>query len=173
MALKAIRLRPLGRVGPDYVLERLARDVGEVFGVECQVNPALPLSDDALNPARRQYSSPWLLSHLRAVGAAEGTAVLGVVDEDLYVEGLNFVFGQAELPGQWAVISLCRLRGQGVDAAETLYQRALKEAVHEIGHTVGLGHCPDPACVMHFSNTLADTDRKGHLPCTACQLKGW
>jgi archaemetzincin len=73
------------------------------------------------------------------------------------------------MPGQWAIISLHRLRTGG-DAGhdEVLYARALKEAVHEVGHTFGLGHCHDSACVMHFSNTLADTDRKGAHPCAVC-----
>jgi len=25
----------------------------------------------------------------------------------------------------------------------------------------GLDHCPAPRCIMHFSNSLADTDAKG------------
>ena len=119
MPLQAIRVRPLGRAGPGSMLERLAREVGEVFAVPCDVERALPLSDDALNPARRQYSSAWLLTHLRTRGAPSGTTVLAVVDVDLYVEGLTFVFGQAEMPGQWALISLCRLHGEGDEADDT------------------------------------------------------
>ena len=49
--------------------------------------------------------------------------------------------------------------------------RALKEAVHELGHTLGLAHCPDAGCVMHFSNALVDTDRKGHRLCVVCERK--
>ena len=49
--------------------------------------------------------------------------------------------------------------------------RVLKEAVHELGHTLGLAHCPHPKCVMHFSNTVADTDRKGTDYCAACQAR--
>jgi Peptidase family M54 len=70
---------------------------------------------------------------------------------------LNFVFGIAQSRGRAAVISLCRL-GLGADPP-LRRERVLKEAVHELGHTLGLNHCPDAKCVMHFSNSLADTDR--------------
>jgi predicted Zn-dependent protease len=36
--------------------------------------------------------------------------VLGIVDVDIFVLGLNFVFGEAARPGRAALISLWRLR---------------------------------------------------------------
>jgi len=53
--------------------------------------------------------------------------------------------------------------------AELFLRRALTEAVHEVGHLLGIGHCPQPTCVMHFSNSLYDTDRKGPTFCSRCQ----
>ncbi len=50
-------------------------------------------------------------------------------------------------------------------------ERALKEAIHELGHLLGLGHCPNPACVMFFSNSLGDTDRKGPGLCPECRRR--
>ncbi len=47
----------------------------------------------------------------------------------------------------------------------------VKEAVHDLGHTCGLGHCRNPRCVMFFSNTLGDTDVKGPGFCAACREK--
>jgi archaemetzincin len=94
--------------------------------------------------------------------------VLAVTEVDLYADGLNFVLGMAESHGRTAVISLCRL-GLGADR-ETRRMRTLKEAVHELGHTLGLAHCPDAGC-MHFSNALVDTDRKGHRLCAVCERK--
>lgn len=58
-----------------------------------------------------------------------------------------------------AVFSLARLRS-GADEA-LLSRRAETEAVHELGHTYGLSHYDDPTCVMWFSNTLSESDRKG------------
>ena len=93
---------------------------------------------------------------------------LGVVDVDLYTPGLNFVFGQAQMGGPAAVIALPRLRQgfYGLPDDEALFhQRAVKEAVHE------LGHCRNPRCVMSFSNSLHDVDRKERDFCPSCRLK--
>jgi archaemetzincin len=84
------------------------------------------------------------------------------------------VFGEASFPGKAALISLFRLKPEfyGVkDDAEVFVQRSLKEAVHEVGHTLGLNHCPRSSCVMHFSNSIFDTDTKQSLFCDDCCLK--
>ena len=91
---------------------------------------------------------------------------------DIYASGLNFVFGEADPSSGVAVVSLWRLRQErhGLPEDKNLFrQRALKEAVHELGHIFGLSHCPDLRCVMHFSNSLADTDRKEPNFCSKCQ----
>jgi archaemetzincin len=70
--------------------------------------------------------------------------------------------------GKAAVISLHRLRSPD----RSLFSlRILKEALHELGHNRGLRHCSDDGCVMHFSNTLADTDRKGPGFCPDCDAR--
>jgi len=99
--------------------------------------------------------------------------LLGVAALDLYVPGMNFVFGEARCPGQVAVISTRRLKP--TPRNQRLFrERVLKEAVHEIGHTLGLKHCPNSACVMHFSEQIGDTDKKSATFCVECQssLKG-
>jgi archaemetzincin len=83
---------------------------------------------------------------------------------DLYVPRLNFVFGEADPQRGVAVFSLARLHTPDRDR---FVHRAATEAVHELGHTYGLTHCNDPHCVMWFSNTLAETDRKGTGLCAA------
>ncbi|MGC8542816.1 MAG: matrixin family metalloprotease, partial [Vulcanisaeta sp.] len=51
------------------------------------------------------------------------------------------------------------------------HQRLLKEVLHELGHAFGLDHCSDPRCVMYFSNTIEDTDRKGPQYCPRCMAR--
>ena len=95
--------------------------------------------------------------------------MLAITNSDLFSGNLNFVFGLAQSPGRCAAISLFRLR-MGADE-QRFHRRAVKEAVHELGHTWGLSHCQNPQCVMHFSNSLADTDRKETDWCDICDTK--
>ena len=89
----------------------------------------------------------------------------------MFAPRLNFVFGEAILLGSVAVISLTRLRpefyGQAPDP-DVFERRVLIEAVHELSHTLGLGHCPRVHCVMRFSNCVEHTDHKGFAFCERC-----
>lgn len=152
-----------------YLLSRLSlrfRDL--VIEMPQQLPPG------AFNPVREQWDGEALLEHLKGLRAEKGMAwVLGVTSSDLYSEGLNFIFGIATMGGREALISTSRLR-EGAGEKEYL-SRVLKEALHELGHNLGLGHCENPSCVMHFSNTLSDTDRKRDEFCYICRasLPGW
>lgn len=143
-------------------IEHLAHDLRSL-GFAVRVHDALPLAPGAYQPRRGQYRADVLLSRL---GGVDGDRVLGVTDADCYVGRLNFVFGLAERPGRLALITLHRLHATD----DSLFrERTVKEAVHELGHTLGLSHCPDPQCVMHFSNSLADTDNKQRAFCPRCR----
>lgn len=100
--------------------------------------------------------------------------MVGFTAEDLYVPGLNFVFGLASVREGAAVVSLHRLRepfyGRPSDESLML-RRTIIEAAHELGHLLGLGHCKDPRCVMFFSNSILDTDSKTSLLCANCRRK--
>jgi archaemetzincin len=129
----------------------------------------------AYNEGRGQYSAPAMLKMLldsKAAGRDE--RVLGVTRQDLYIPMLSFVFGQAQLDGRAAVISLARLdpRFYGLPpGGAVLAARAAKEALHETGHTLGLLHCGDARCVMAVSASLRQLDDKQAALCGACASK--
>jgi archaemetzincin len=150
------------------VLAHVSAILTETFECRCRIGDRLPVPESAFNARRRQYSAERILQRLE-IGATGRT--LGVIDRDLYVPDLNFVFGLADTIGRRAVIALPRLRQRfyGLADDEPLFlERVAKEAVHELGHTYGLGHCRNRRCVMAFSNSLADTDYKGKQFCLAC-----
>jgi archaemetzincin len=172
-----IGILPVGQVD-SAILLRLREKLVQVFpDVTCMVvNAQLPLPEKAFDKTRKQYRSAVILSKIQAYAAKRKglRSVLGVVDADIFVPELNFVFGEAACPGKAALISLRRLKPEFYGDAsniELFTTRALKEAVHELGHTLGLKHCPRSSCVMHFSNSIFDTDKKQSLLCDECYLK--
>jgi len=131
-----------------------------------------PLADpgEAFDSRRNQYHSTRILALLeQQILKLRIDRLLGVAYSDLYVPGMNFVFGEARRPGRVGVISTYRLKSQSGDEPDLLHNRAAKEAIHEIGHMAGLKHCSKTSCVMHFSLGLSDTDLKSPDLCENCQ----
>lgn len=156
------------------MLEGLARSLWETFHCEVTVAGPMAIHAGAYSARRRQYHSTAILRELERAERPDEGHLLGVIDEDLYVPELNFVFGEADMLARVAVIGLPRLRQEfyGFDPdRELFFLRAAKEAIHELGHTCGLGHCRDRRCVMHFSNSLSNTDEKKAAFCVACRGK--
>jgi predicted Zn-dependent protease len=139
------------------------------------VDDKLPLSPNALDKQRGQYRSNQILAAIQVYAQKTSLCrVLGVLDEDIFVPDLNFVFGEATFPGNSALISLRRLRPEfhrEPPNLELFAERAVKEAVHEVGHTLGLKHCHRLSCVMHFSNSIFDTDKKQRVFCDECFMQ--
>ena len=165
-----IILEPLGDVD-SLITKDLKEKLHFAFGCPTEIAPKLDITPKAYNPKRGQHLASELLSTLKASGIAPGEKVLGIVDVDLYATGLNFVFGQAAPDSGLAIISIYRLRQELPPDYSLFLSRAAKEAIHELGHTFGLEHCPKIKCVMHFSNSLHDTDVKEMTFCSQCQPK--
>lgn len=100
--------------------------------------------------------------------------ILGITSVDLFVPVLTYVFGEAQLDGIAGVMSTYRLDdtiyGLPSDPIK-FFERAMKESVHELGHTFGLLHCKNFDCAMHSSTTVDDIDVKGAMLCEECLKK--
>ena len=155
----------------DYPLDTLIDPISARFPLfDVSVTAAIYDPVEAYDSRRAQYHSTRILTLLeRHIRSLRRDRLLGVATSDLYVPGMNFVFGEARLPGRVAVISTYRLMPRRPDETDLLQSRLLKEAVHEIGHMTGMRHCSKVTCVMHFSERLADTDLKSPDFCEDCQ----
>jgi archaemetzincin len=167
---------PIGQADTVTII-RIKKNLERVFpDIICLViDDKLPLREDVFDKKRKQYRSNAILCEVKgyAVKNPALNRVLGVVDADIFVPELNFVFGEAVCPGKVALTSLWRLKPEfygGAPNMELFSARAVKEAVHELGHTLGLRHCSRFSCVMHFSNSISDTDMKQSLFCGTCYL---
>ena len=160
--MKTITLIPIGHVEED-VLKDLANRLEKEFPYPCTIDSRLEIPSEAFNVERSQFLASVILNEMKSHLPSEALKTLGVTDVDLYVPDLNFVFGLADALGSVAIISLGRLRQEfyGLDCDDELFQnRIVKEAIHELGHSLGLAHCQHANCVMTFSNSLLDTDKK-------------
>jgi archaemetzincin len=121
--------------------------------------------------ARRQHATAPILRWLGEAGPPGGR-VLGVTDQDLFIPVLTYVFGEAQLGGRAAVVSTARLQ-DGVEllGPRLLAERLTKEAIHEVGHAMGLRHCDSPRCVMARSPGLPGIDAKTHELCPTCRRR--
>jgi len=170
--VKRIQLLPLGSFPGENLID-LSAGLRESFGVPCEVLPVEPEPVSAFNLARQQYSSTQILASLMKLGIPENERILGVTALDLYIPILRFVFGEAQLRGSCAVVSFHRLRQEfyGLPAnSAVLRERLLKEAVHELGHTLPLAHCEDYQCVMSPSHGVEWIDLKTSQFCNSCRL---
>jgi archaemetzincin len=169
-AVFTVRLVSMGSL-PTALLGFLQEGISREMGAAVRMGGNLPLPASCPE-GRGQYPAAPFVAALAAARPPGDEVILGVTGVDLTAPGLNFVFGLADPRGRAAVISLARLYpefyGQPRDPGR-FKARAVTEAVHELGHLLGLGHCIDPACVMSFSNSLADTDRKGPGFCQPCR----
>lgn len=155
-------------------LEHLAAGLAPRLRAACSIEAQGLDSGFAFNPLRDQHNSTEILKRLRQYLRPETWRVLGVTGQDLFIPILTFVFGEAQLgPGSAAaaVASFHRLRQEfyGLPPDPGLTQdRLLKESLHELGHTLGLRHCPDYRCVMSSSHTVENIDLKLAEFCPDC-----
>lgn len=169
--MTGITLVPIYLAEGRGLLQHLSQRLGEAFETGVEIRRPWFDPERAFDPSRGQYNSTLLLAQLQGGPGAASGRVLGVTGVDLFIPVLSYVFGEAQLPGRAAVISLHRLSpalyGLPLDEG-LLTERAVKEAVHELGHTFGLIHCRQPGCVMRASTYVEEIDLKTAGFCAGC-----
>ena len=155
----------------ERALQEVARTVQGVFSLPVSLEPADLDLNVAFDESRKQNNSTALLAQILNNAPDPSSKRLAVVDVDLFIPVLTFVFGEAQLRGPAAIVSTHRLSNPfyGLPRDDRLLQQRLeKEIVHELGHTFGLYHCHHFECVMRSSTYVEEIDMKRVLPCAAC-----
>ena len=167
-----ISIVPINAMDAAFV-ERLALCLEERFLFACHVGSTVRVPRTALNGVRKQMFFNTLVARV-AAGPSADELRLVLTDYDLYKTSHQFVFGDASEEQRMAVVSLHRLRsdfyGERADA-NLLFQRTLKESVHDLGHALGLKHCYNARCAMYFSSSIFDTDNKLSHFCEHCEKR--
>ncbi|UCG94914.1 MAG: archaemetzincin family Zn-dependent metalloprotease [Candidatus Aerophobus sp.] len=153
------------------LLVKISNILKESFGLSVIFLDSFIHLEEGRDPIRNQYNSTWILSQLLKQVPEESCKILGVTEKDLYVPVLTYVFGEAQLNGKAAVVSIYRLRDElyGLPKnPQRLKERLEKEAIHELGHTFGLIHCRNPECVMYPTTYAEEIDYKSKNFCRVC-----
>ncbi len=159
-----------------HTISALKESISEELNASSIVtlSPIKEIPVQLFDKQRKQWNSSTILQWLSDIfkPSSNSARLLAICDFDAYSDELNFVFGEAYVDGNVSAIYLPRLRQEfyGLKPDESVfYQRLVKEAVHELGHSFGLGHCKNIKCVMHFSNSLSHTDIKTSQLCDLCK----
>jgi archaemetzincin len=168
-----IRIVPINTVDAAF-LDRLATCLEERFLASARVERSLVVPRSALNATRGQLFVATLNAKVRRAHPDAQAVLLGITDFDLYKTSHRFIFGDADDTQSVAVVSLHRLRsefyGEPADA-NLLFQRTLKESIHELGHAFGLPHCYNARCAMYYSHSIFETDNKMSHFCETCDRR--
>lgn len=171
--MNAIYMVAVGAV-PERVWEWISNAAAEWFPMPIQRLPALPVPKSAYDLKRKQYQSVEIMRMLVQHAPPDAMRILGITDVDLSIPMLSFLFGQAQLDGTAAIVSLSRLHQEfyGLPAQEGLLrERLTKEVLHEMGHTFGLVHCSEQKCAMSLSTHIGMVDAKLEQYCARCGLQ--
>ena len=154
------------------LLVQLRQSLAGVFGHPIGLRPRSLDTSFALDLTRNQFFSTAILQRLESLAEKSDCRLLGVTTVDLFVPVLTFVFGEAQLGGTAALVSTHRLRPEFYGLPPDpglLRERLVKEAVHELGHTLGLRHCGAWHCAMASTHAIETLDVKNTEFCPACR----
>lgn len=176
------------------ILRYLQKNLARVFNA-ISVSKRVIVPTSFFKIEKNQYDGKKLLGYLAEnLTLKEARDInLAIFDRDLFAGNLDHVFGLAAPFPRICIISIIKLhphfkkdyfqaglkkRKMGkfplsvrrlTGLERTLYyERILKEALHGIGHTMGLVHCSDALCIMSPSNTLENIDNKKTVFCRSC-----
>ena len=167
----SILISPIGELDSDLI-EAIAEEIERVFGYKTEIGSILEDLSFALDQNRQQYNSTLILDQLAAKIPANAVKLIAIAQVDLFIPILTHVYGEAQLGGAVCVVSTFRLNEgpSGVNILKKYNDRIVKEAIHELGHTFNLRHCPEQTCIMHYCRNEEDVDRKSDQLCRYCKI---
>jgi archaemetzincin len=151
---------PLGEV-PEITLPVIANHIKGCFGLAAHILSNIELPENAFDERRLQYNAAIIIEALESMDFDNYEKIIAVLDQDLFIPIFTHVFGEARQGGKCGLVSLCRL-GKNPDGTippdPLIHERAVKVALHELGHLLNLLHCEHKKCIMHFSGAIDEVD---------------
>jgi archaemetzincin len=165
--------------------DTLSKTIKQVYGFNVIILPEKELPKNAfINVKSPRYRADTLLKYLEKNKTASLNCVIGLTAKDIssttYDEKGNIkqpefkykdwgIFGLGYCPGPCCIVSTFRLTNT---TKENFILRFKKVCIHELGHNLGLPHCPTPGCVMGDAcETIKTVDNEKLELCPRCKAK--
>ncbi|MBN1944913.1 MAG: hypothetical protein JW797_04515 [Bradymonadales bacterium] len=171
-SVDCIAIQPFSAV-PEEQISTVSDVLQALYGVQIRLLEPVEHPASAWYEPRRRWRAERLLDFLETLLPEDCDRILGMTTQDISTtkgEHRDWgILGLANMPGPAAVISFfrCQRRVREVPPLE----RLRRLAVHEIGHTLGLPHCPTVGCFMEDAEgTVTTLDRETFL-CNICRRR--
>ncbi len=176
-----LHLVPLGDTTTE-TMTKTADALSSHAPLDVVVETAVAMPKSAESSEKGRYRAEKLLDLLEALPIdADGKhgKIMGVAELDIVTEkngAKNWgILGLGAIDGRVSVISTYRMKRafeKGGGAAEPLVRERLwKVSLHELGHTLGLDHCPVKGCIMEDGHGTVKTIDGETALCDSCAAK--
>lgn len=159
----------------DFSSENTSKTTEEIKKIypKVQVLEAIDFPANAYYKERNRYRADSIIKFLNS-RTKEGFVTIGLTSKDISVTKGKIkdygIMGLGYRPGKACVASKYRLDKKNAD------EQFFKIAIHELGHTQGLKHCPEKTCFMRDAEGGNPTDEEKDF-CQKCKTflinKNW
>ena len=172
-----IRIVPIGYIS-ENLLQEICKELQASINVRCKILPKIKYIDSTFNALRRQYDAEKIINNIANTNEGKfidkSMPTLAITENDIYYNGLNFVFSVEKPENLCSVISTARLKPEFYNHKPNntvLIDRIVKVSIHEIGHHLGLNHCRHVFRIMSSSPSAKDIDNKRREFCKTCKIE--
>lgn len=180
---KIIGIQPLGSVD-SKLLDTVNHSLQLFYGYEVITLPKLELPESAfINVKTPRFRADSIIRLLKKIKPDSINYIIGITEKDISTTKRDKngnvkkpiskyedfgIFGLGFCPGNSCVVSTFRYQKNKTK----LLDRITKISSHEIGHNLGLKHCPNTDCVMQdAAEKISTIDNVKMKLCKECQNK--
>ena len=172
-----IALQPLDNYD-ESILYHLSFGIRDFYNKQTIILDPIKIPAHFLDTTINQYSADSLIMLLSRLRNDTIVEVVGVTHHPIFtIKGKEYpvphynenIFGLGYQPGNVCVVSDTKFRSE----YQTLHLiRLRKVIVHEIGHNLGLAHCPNEKCLMSDKNgNTIILDKSADDYCASCKTR--